>query len=153
KIFTGAVTNWKQVGGPDHPILVLSRESSSGTFVYFQEEVLAKQDYTAAARSLPGTSAMIQNIATDMWTIGYVGLGYADQAGNKVKTLAIAPAEGQPAVIPSEETINNGTYAIARPLFLYTGSAPAGLTKEFLDYAVSEAGQAIVRQAGYVPVK
>ncbi len=153
KIFTGTVNNWKQVGGPDQPILVLSRESSSGTFVFFQEHVLDKQDYSPNARSLPGTSAMIQNIATDAWTIGYVGLGYAQQAADKVKTLAIAPAPDQPAIAPSVATINSGEYVIARPLFLYTGGEPAGLTKEFLDFALSGPGQEIVRQAGYVPLQ
>ncbi len=153
KIFTGTVSNWQQVGGPDQPILVLSRESSSGTFVFFQEHVLAKADFTHNARSLPGTSAMIQNIATDIWTIGYAGLGYAQQAAEKVKTLAIAPTAKQPAIIPSEATINSGEYAIARPLYLYTGNEPTGLTKEFLDYALSAPGQAIVRQAGYVPLQ
>ncbi|MDH3454460.1 MAG: phosphate ABC transporter substrate-binding protein, partial [Desulfuromonadales bacterium] len=153
KIFTGTVNNWKQVGGPDQPILVLSRESSSGTFVFFQEHVLDKQDYNRNVRSLPGTSAMIQNIATDIWTIGYVGLGYAQQAAEKVKTLAIAAAPGKAAVLPSEATINSGDYAIARPLFLYTGRAPTGLTREFLDFALSTQGQDIVRRAGYVPLQ
>jgi len=153
KIFTGTVNNWKQVGGPDQPILVLSRESSSGTFIFFQEHVLDKQDYSRTARSLPGTSAMVQNIATDIWTIGYVGLGYAQQAANKVKTIAIAPAPDQPAILPSEATINNGTYVIARPLFLYTGGEPTGLTREFLDFTLSSQGQQIVRQAGYVPLQ
>ncbi|MDH3393225.1 MAG: PstS family phosphate ABC transporter substrate-binding protein [Desulfobulbaceae bacterium] len=153
KIFTGTVNNWKQVGGPDKPILVLSRESSSGTFVFFQEHVLDKEDYTAQARSLPGTSAMIQNIATDVWTIGYVGLGYAAQAADKVKTLAIAAEAGKPAIIPSEATINSGEYVIARPLFLYTGGQPAGLTKEFLDFVLNSEGQKIVREAGYVPIQ
>ncbi|MDH4320145.1 MAG: PstS family phosphate ABC transporter substrate-binding protein [Desulfobulbaceae bacterium] len=153
KIFTGTVNNWKQVGGPDQPILVLSRESSSGTFVFFQEHVLDKQDYSRNARSLPGTSAMIQNIATDTWTIGYVGLGYAQQAADKVKTLAIAANADQPAITPSVATINSGEYVIARPLFLYTAGEPTGLTKEFLDYALSGPGQEIVRQAGYVPLQ
>lgn len=153
KIFTGTVSNWKQVGGPDQPILVLSRESSSGTFVFFQEHVLNKQDYSRNARSLPGTSAIIQNIATDAWTIGYVGLGYAQQAADKVKTVAIAAAPDKPAILPSEATINSGQYLIARPLFLYTGNEPSGLAKEFLDFALSGEGQAIVRQAGYVPLQ
>ena len=153
KIFTGTVDNWKQVGGPDQPILVLSRESSSGTFVFFQEHVLDKKDYSRNARSLPGTSAMIQNIATDVWTIGYVGLGYAEQAAGKVKTLAVSAAPGQAAIAPSEATINSGAYLIARPLFLYTGNAPTGLTKEFIDFTLSPKGQAIVRQAGYIPIQ
>ena len=152
KIYTGTVTNWKQVGGPDQPILVLSRESSSGTFVFFQERVLDKNDFTQGARSLPGTSAIIQNIATDTWTIGYVGLGYANQAGDKIKVLSIGATADDQYIVPSEATINSGQYPIARPLFLYTGSTPSGLVNEFLEFTLSEAGQAIVRQAGYVPI-
>lgn len=152
KIFTGAYTNWNEVGGPDQRIIVLSRESSSGTYVFFQEHVLKKKDYTTKARLMPATSAIIQSVSSDKWSIGYVGLGYAAEAGDKVKTLAVKEDNSSPAVIPSEETVKSGAYSIARPLHLYTKGEPEGTIKEFLDFCLSDAGQKIVRETGYVAV-
>ena len=152
KIFTGAVDNWKQVTGPEAPILVLSRESSSGTFLFFQEHVLDKEDYSQHARFLPGTSAIISSIATDKWAIGYVGLGYALEAAGKVKTIAVSAAEGKEAVTATVETVKDGSYAIARPLYLYTAGKPEGLTKSFIDYVLSPEGQKIVLQEGYISI-
>ncbi len=152
KIFTGAYTNWNQVGGPDKPILVLSRESSSGTYVFFQEHVLGKKDYTTSARLMPATSAIIQAVGEDAWAIGYVGLGYAAEAGDKVKMLAVKADDKSPAVVPSEATVVSGEYSIARPLQLYTNGDATGTIKEFIDFCLSPAGQKIVRETGYVPV-
>jgi phosphate transport system substrate-binding protein len=152
KIFTGAYTNWTQVGGPDKPIIVLSRESSSGTYVFFQEHVLGKKDYTTDARLMPATSAIIQATAQDAWAIGYVGLGYAIDAGDKVKILAVKADDKAAAVVPSETTVISGEYSIARPLQLYTNGEATGTIKEFIDFCLSPAGQKIVRETGYVPV-
>lgn len=152
KIFTGAYTNWNQVGGPDQPIIVLSRESSSGTYVFFQEHVLGKKDYTTNARLMPATSAIIQSVGEDAWSIGYVGLGYAVEAGNKVKMLAVKADDKSPAIVPSEETVVSGEYSIARPLQLYTNGEATGTIKEFIDYCLSPAGQKVVRETGYVPL-
>jgi phosphate transport system substrate-binding protein len=152
-IYTGKATNWQEVGGPDAPIIVLSRESSSGTFIFFQEHVLNKEDYTASARLLPGTSALIQAVASDKWAIAYVGLGFAAESQGSVKSLAVQ-AEGQAApVAPSEATISSGEYAISRPLFFYTNGDAQGVAKKFVDFCLSPAGQDIVRKAGYVPVQ
>lgn len=153
KIFTGAVSNWQQVGGPDQPILVMSRESSSGTFVFFQEMVLDKRDYTEKALFMPGTSAIINNIANDKWSIGYVGLGYIMGAKDKVKVVDVAAKAGSTAVSPSDTTVKDGSYPIARPLFLYTAGAAAGATRDFIDFALGSNGQEIVRATGYVTVK
>jgi len=152
KIYTGAYTNWSQVGGPNEDIIVLSRESSSGTYVFFQEHVLGKKDYTVQARLMPATSAIIQTVAADKWSIGYVGLGYALDAGDKVKILAVKADEKSDAVIPSEATVKDGSYSIARPLHLYTKGDPEGITKEFLDFCLSTEGQKIVRETGYVAI-
>ncbi len=152
KIFTGAYTNWNQVGGPDKPIIVLSRESSSGTYVFFQEHVLGKKDYTTDARLMPATSAIIQATGEDAWAIGYVGLGYAVKAGDKVKMLAVKADDKAPAVVPSEETVISGEYSIARPLQMYTNGEATGTIKEFIDFCLSPTGQKIVRETGYVPV-
>ncbi len=150
KIFSGEYKRWSDVGGADEPIIVLSRESSSGTFVFFQEHVLAKADYTPQARFLPGTSAVIQAIAADQWAVGYVGLGFAAEAGDRVKALEVKNKENAAAVVPSEETVRSGDYAIARPLYLYTNGEPQGLVKEFIDFCLGADGQKIVRETGYV---
>jgi phosphate transport system substrate-binding protein len=153
KIYTGAYTNWNQVGGPDKPILVLSRESSSGTYVFFQEHVLKKKDYTTKARLMPATSAIIQSVSVDDWAIGYVGLGYAIEAGDKVKMLSVKEDSEASAVIPSEKTVSSGEYSIARPLHLYTKGEPTGAIKDFIGFCLSEKGQKIVKKTGYVAVQ
>lgn len=153
KIFTGRINNWQQVGGPDQPIMVLSRESSSGTFVFFQERVLAKQDYSDRALFMPGTSAIINTIATDKWSIGYAGLGYTVDARDKVKIINVAAGVGNPPVTPSEGSVKDGSYPIARALFLYVAAEKPGSQKDFIDFALSDAGQEIVRATGYVTIK
>ena len=153
KIYTGAYTNWNQVGGPDQLIIVLSRESSSGTFVFFQEHVMEKSDYTKEARLMPSTSAIIQSVTQDKWTIGYVGLGYALESKGKVKMLTIKETESSAAVTPSVETVQSGAYPISRPLHLYTNGSPSGEIKNIIDFCLSIEGQKIVLEKGYVPVK
>ena len=152
-IFTGTMTKWSEVAGGSDEIMVLSRESSSGTFVFFQEKVLQKEDYVRSARLMPATSAIVQTVAADKGAIGYVGLGYALGAGDKVKILGVkVEAEGV-GVVPSEATVASGEYEIARPLHLYVNGEPTGATKEFIDFCLSEEGQGIVEQTGYVRVK
>ncbi|HIJ89650.1 MAG: PstS family phosphate ABC transporter substrate-binding protein [Desulfobulbaceae bacterium] len=151
-IYTGKTTNWKDVGGPDAPILLLSRESSSGTFVFFQEHVLNKEDFSPSARLLPGTSALMQAVAADHGAIAYVGLGFAAEAKNTAKTLGIQASGQSEPVIPSEETVRSGAYAVSRPLFFYTNGEPKDSVKQFIDFCLSPAGQKIVRETGYVPV-
>jgi phosphate transport system substrate-binding protein len=153
KIFTGACTNWNQVGGPDEPIEVLSRESSSGTFVFFQEHVLRKKDYSPSARLMPATSSIIQSVGADKGAVGYVGLGYSNEAGDKVKVLAVKAAADAPAVAPTEATVRSGEYSIARPLYFYTNGAPSGEVKKFIDFCLGGEGQRIVRETGYITVK
>ncbi len=151
-IYTGKITNWKEVGGADAPILLLSRESSSGTFVFFQEHVLNKEDFSPSARLLPGTSALVQAVAADRGAIAYVGLGFAEEAKGKAKTLGVQAKDQPNPVVPSEETVVSGAYPVSRPLFFYTNGTPKDTTKQFIDFCLSPAGQKIVRETGYVPV-
>ena len=153
KIFTDKSYRWSNVGGPDEPIIVLSRESSSGTYVFFQEMVLKKQDYMQDAKLMPATSAIIQSVSTDKPAIGYVGLGYALAAEDKVKIIAVKADDNSPAVMPSDETVKSGQYAIARPLFLYLNGEPKGTVKQFIDFCLSPAGQTIVKDTGYVAIQ
>jgi len=152
KIYTGVYTNWSEVGGPDQEIVILSRESSSGTYVFFQGHVMKKKDYSPNAMLMPSTSAIIQSVSQDTWAIGYVGLGYGAQAADKVKMLAVKEDSDSPAVIPSVATVQDASYGIARALHFYTNGTPTGVTKEFIDFVLSDAGQEIVLEAGYVPV-
>ena len=152
KIFTGEYANWQDVGGPDMPIVVLSRESSSGTYVFFREHVMSDQDYSPDARLLAATSAIVQQVGADLGTIGYVGLGYAENAGEKIKALGVIGENGQPAVEPTSEAVKSGEYTIARPLYFYQPSGSPVLVSDFLEFCLSEAGQEIVAEEGYVKV-
>lgn len=152
KLFTGEFTNWQQVGGPDLAVQAASRESSSGTYVFFQEHVLQKKNFGPSTMMLPATSAIVQSVAADSGNVGYVGLGYAESAKDRVKEIAVKKDADSPAVLPSVDSVTSGEYSIARPLFLYvTGTAPA-LAKEFVDFCLGEEGQAIATETGYVPV-
>lgn len=153
KIYTGAYTSWSEVGGPDEPIVVLSRESSSGTYVFFQKRVMNKDDYSPDAMLMPSTAAIIQSVSQDTWAIGYVGLGYAAQAADKVKMLNVKDGVDAPAVSPSVATVQDGSYSVARPLHFYTNGEPAGVTKDFISFVLSAEGQEIVLESGYVPVQ
>jgi phosphate transport system substrate-binding protein len=150
QIYTGEVNNWKVFGGPDAKIGVISRDSSSGTFQFFQEHVLRKLDYSVKARRLPSNSAILQTVSEDVNAIGYVGLGYLAEAQGKVRPLTIAKnATGKP-VMPSNATVKDGTYPISRPLFMYTRNEPTGNVKIFMDFIESPEGQKIVEDMGFV---
>ena len=151
-MFTGKARNWSEVGGPDQPINILSRESSSGTYVFIQNRVLGKKDYAASARLLPANSGVIQAISNEKWYIGYVGLGYALKAGNSVKAIAVKENDSSEAVLASVATVQSGKYAIARPLHLYVKVDGGNAKQSFVNFCLSPKGQQIVMEAGYVPV-
>lgn len=153
QIFTGSYTQWTQVGGGKDEILVFSRESSSGTYAFFQEHVLKNKDYTPKAKLMPATSAIIESVSTDKGAIGYVGLGYALAAGDKVKVVAIKADANSPAIVPSEQVVKSGQYPIARPLYLYVNSKAGGAVQDFVNFCLNEKGQAIVKDSGYVTVQ
>jgi phosphate transport system substrate-binding protein len=148
-MYTGKIKNWSTVGGPNKPITLLSRESSSGTYVFIQERVLGKKDYAANARLMPATSGIIQAISSEKWSIGYVGLGYALKAGESIKMIAVKEDADSDAVVASVAAVQSGSYAIARPLHLY---GKAGANSGFTDFCLGPKGQQIVVDSGYVPV-
>lgn len=152
QMYTGKVTDWKQVGGAAGPIQLLSRESSSGTYQFFQEHVLNKEKYAKAMMSLTATTAIINTTAKDAGSIGYAGLGYADGAKDRIKILKVKKDDKSPAVEPSEATVLDKTYPISRPLFFYTHGEATGASKAFLEYVMSDKGQQIVSEAGFVKV-
>jgi phosphate transport system substrate-binding protein len=147
-IYLGDITSWKQVGGPDAPIVLYSRENSSGTYVFFKEHVLKGEDFAASAQTLPGTAAVVNAISKEKNGIGYGGGAYA----KGVKELLVVGEDGKPYA-PTEENVRSGKYALSRPLFVYTRGAATGEAKEFIDFCLSAEGQKIVTQVGYYPVK
>jgi phosphate transport system substrate-binding protein len=154
QIFTGSLTRWNQVGGGSKKeILIFSRESSSGTYVFFQEHVLKNKDYAPKTKLMPATSAIIEAVSADKDAIGYVGLGYALAAKDRVKIIGVKADADSPAVMPSDETVINGKYPIARPLYLYVSTKASENVNAFVDFCLSEKGQAIVKEAGYVVIR
>lgn len=153
KIFTGEAKSWKDFGGPDKPISILSRESSSGTYIFFQEHVMAKKDYSKDAKLMPATNSIIEEVASNEFAIGYVGLGYASQAGAKVKVIGVKKDDKATAVMPTDATVKDGSYPIARSLYLYTSKAPEGSVKAFIDFCLSPEGQKIAVENDQIAVK
>jgi phosphate transport system substrate-binding protein len=158
-IYTGKITNWKEVGGEDTAIVALSRDTNSGTHVFFKEHVvqmagLASEDksleYGTKVLFLPSTEEGVSEVAKNPNAIFYPGLGYVT---DEVKPLAIKKTANDPGVLPSVATALDGTYPVARPLLFYTDGAPDGVIKTFIDYCLSPEGQAKVTEVGYVPLQ
>jgi len=154
-MYTGKITNWSQVGGENRPIVLLSRESNSGTYVYFLETVIRQGQkdsdllFSADTLLMPSSEGISNEVRQNPNAIGYDGLGYVtpDQ-----KVVAIAVSSGAAPVLPSAATVNDGTYPIARPLYMYTAGEPQGTIKAYLDWILGD-GQELVSQLGFVPLK
>lgn len=155
-IYSGKINNWKDVGGEDRPIVRLSRETNSGTHVYFLETVLrlgSKENKTLFSTDtllLPSSEGIIIEVRQNPNAIGYDGLGYVP---HDLKTLAIASEAGGAYVLPSIASVNDGSYPIARDLYMYTNGEPMGIVREYLDWILSGEAQEIVADLGFVPVK
>ncbi len=155
-IYSGKITNWQAVGGEDRPIVLLSRESNSGTHVFFLENVVRLGDsknkalFSPDTLLLPSSEGIIAEVRQNPNAIGYDGLGYITP---EVKTLAVAAKPSGGFVKPSIDTVNNGKYPIARPLFMYTRGEPTGAIKTYLDWILGPDGQQIVGQLGFVPLQ
>jgi phosphate transport system substrate-binding protein len=148
-IFTGKITNWKEVGGADAKIIVYSRENSSGTYVFFKEHVLKNADYTSRAQSMPGTAAVVNAVAKEKNSIGYGGAAYA----KGIHVLPVKKDGASPAIAPDLAHVQDGSYPLARPLFFYLRNKPSGEIRGFVDWVLSKEGQAVVQKVGYFPVK
>jgi phosphate transport system substrate-binding protein len=153
--YTGRISRWTGLGGEDRPIVLLSRESNSGTYVYFLEQVIrlgrkdAKDLFSPETLLMPSSEGISTEVRQNGNAIGYDGLGYVttDQ-----KTIGIARKAGSPFVLPSAATVIDGTYPVSRPLFMYTAGEPRGAVKEFLDFVTGE-GQQLVTGLGFVPLQ
>lgn len=146
-IYTGKITNWKQVGGTDSKIVLYGRENSSGTYVFFREKALRNADYSASMQSLPGTAAVVNAVSKDPSGIGYGGAAYA----KGVKELSIKTDKG--SYRPIAEHVKSGSYPLARDLYWYLRSKPSGEVKKLVDWVLSPEGQEIVVKVGYFPIK
>jgi phosphate transport system substrate-binding protein len=153
-IYSGKISNWSEVGGDDRPIVRLSRETNSGTHVYFLETVLRlgnsddKTLFSTDTLLLPSSEGIIAEVRQNPNAIGYDGLGYVPK---DLKMIAIAEEEGGAYVLPSIPTVNDKTYPIARDLYMYTNGEPAGIVKEYLDWVMGSEAQQIVAELGFVP--
>ncbi len=148
-IFTGRVTNWKDVGGKDLEIVVYSRESSSGTYSFFKKAVMNKAEYSVNALLMPATGAIVQSVSQTEGAIGYIGFAYLTDS---VKSVTVGTKDGK-FVAPTAQTAANGTYPITRNLYYYTNGEPTGNAKHFIDFALSDEGQDLVKKVGYIKVK
>lgn len=148
-IFTGKITNWKQVGGADLKIIPYSRETSSGTYEFFKEHVLMNKNYVNSILSMPATGAIVQSVSQTKGAIGYVGLAYIEK---NVKALAVS-FDGKNYIVPNEVTAKNKTYPIIRPLFFYYDKKLEAKNAPLVNFILSAEGQKIVEQVGYVPLK
>ncbi|HYE75698.1 MAG TPA: phosphate ABC transporter substrate-binding protein, partial [Blastocatellia bacterium] len=148
-LYTARVSDWKEIGGTPGKVILYGRENNSGTYEYFKEHILEKQDFAANTQTLSGTAAVINAVSKDKAGIGYGGIGYA----TGVKILPVKKDANSAAVAPTEQNVDNGTYPISRNLYFYLPGEPTGEVKRFVDWVLSPAGQEIVKEEKYFPVK
>ncbi|MEW6101922.1 MAG: phosphate ABC transporter substrate-binding protein [Candidatus Omnitrophota bacterium] len=155
-IFTGKIANWKELGGKDEKIVILSREVNSGTHVYFKEHILRKNDpnskeeFSPSALLLSSSQAIADEVANNPQAIGYYGMGYISA---KQKPIAVAKDKTSEYVAPTIDNVLSGKYPVSRPLFIYTNGEPQGLVKKFDEFILSKEGQKIVLETDFVPIK
>ncbi|MGI9418788.1 MAG: phosphate ABC transporter substrate-binding protein [Geminicoccaceae bacterium] len=152
----GETEIWTDLGAEvpgcrDQEMVLVSRQNNSGTYAYFREAVLGKmRDYKLGTRDMHGSKDVVDLVEKTPCAIGYSGLAYAT---DHIKMACIVDKEGNPCVTPSVETASDRTYPIARPLFMYTNGEPEGDIKAYLDWILSDAGQCIILEKGYAPVR
>ena len=149
EIYSGRLTNWKDVGGPDAKIILYGRENNSGTYVYFKDNVLEGDDFSSSMQSMPGTAAVVNAVAKDKNGIGYGGAAY----GKGIKFAKVKKDASSSGYEPTAENVKSGDYPITRYLFMYTRSKPTGAIKDFIDWTLGVEGQEIVKKVGYFPIR
>jgi phosphate transport system substrate-binding protein len=155
-IFMAKITNWKEVGGQNRKIVILSREANSGTHMFFKEHVIrsgyanSSDEFSVHSLMMPSSQAVYDEVLQNPNALGYVGMGFVD---NKIKVISVAVDENSKYIYPTRDTVVNGSYPISRPLYLYTNGKPEGIIEMFIDYAVSDEGQKIVVDTDFVPIK
>ena len=154
-IYTGRIRNWTEVGGQNRPIVLLSRESNSGTYVYFLENVIRMENaksrllFSPDTLLMPSSEGISSEIRQNPNAIGYDGLGYV--TGDQ-KVIAVSKNENGPFVVPSAATVKDGSYPIARPLYVYTAGRPTGQIRDYIEWVLN-GGQTLVAKLGFVPLQ
>ncbi len=154
-IYSGKINNWQEIGGEDRPIVRLSRETNSGTHVYFLEQVVRLGDkenktlFSPDTLLLPSSEGIGAEIRQNPNAIGYDGLGYVTE---EMKVIGVAISDGGEFVLPSSETVNNGAYPVARDLYMYSNGTPTGIIKDYLDWLLTPEAQNIVTELGFVAI-
>ena len=154
-MFTGRITNWSEVGGNDAPIVLLSRETNSGTHVYFLEQVVRQEDsqnkdiFAPQTLLMPSSVGITSEIHRNPNAIGYDGLGYVTE---QERIIAVARGNSSPYVLPAAATADDGSYPLSRNLYMYTAGEPTGAIRAYLDWILGPEGQAIVAELGFVPL-
>ena len=157
-IYSGKINNWTGVGGDDRPIVRLSRETNSGTHVYFLQTVIRLGDpknttlFSTDTLLLPSSEGIINEVRQNPNAIGYDGLGYIPP-DLKNSVIAVARDASGPYVIPTITTVNDNSYPVARDLYMYTAGQPAGAIKDYINWILSPEAQKIVADLGFVPIK
>ncbi len=155
-IFMGNITNWKDVGGKDLRIVILSREVNSGTHVFFKEHVLrrgdekAREEFAPDALLMPSSQAIADEVAQNINAIGYYGMGYIN---SKNKTVSVAKDKNSSFILPTIDNVKSKKYPISRPLFVYTTKPHTDAIDKFIDFIFSPEGQEIVKKTDFVPIK
>ena len=154
-IYQGKINNWQELGGEDRPIVRTSRETNSGTHVYFLEEVIRLGNsaddtiFSADTLLLPSSEGIIAEVRDNPNAIGYDGLGYVT---DDVKVIALAEEPGGEYVLPSANTVNDGSYPVARDLYMYTRGEPQGAISAYIEWVLSSEAQRLVSELGFVPM-
>ncbi len=151
KVYRGETTNWKELGGPDHAIVLYGRENNSGTYGYFKEHVLENKDFAPATQTLAGTAAVANAVKGDVYGIGYGGIAYLE--GVRALKVRKDDLPATPAVAPDLKTAQDGSYPISRNLQFYTAGEPSGSLKKFIDWVKGPEGQKIIGDVGYYPLR
>ncbi len=154
-IFRGDITNWADVGGNDQEISLYGRQSNSGTFVYFRENVV-KDDFSDTKMRMNGNAQIVEGVKNDSSAIGYVGVGYAvedSEVADGLQMISVAIEEGEPYVTPLDpENVAEGLYPLARPLHHYSDGAPQGTLADYIEFVLSDEGQEIAVETGFYPI-
>ena len=146
-IFTGKIKNWKEVGGDDEKIIAYSRESSSGTYEFFKEHVMNNKNYGTAVLNMPATGAIVQSVSQTKGAIGYIGFAYMEKS---VKAIHVSYDKGKTYIEPTIANAKSKAYPIVRPLFYYYLTKDEGRVKPVIDYILSNEGQKVVSEVGYI---
>ncbi len=148
-IYNGTYSNWNQVGGQDHAIVLYGRQSTSGTYAYVQEVVLLKGSYSSAMQQLQGNNQIVSAVQQDQYGIGYVGIGYAKSATG-INLLELKKDASSPAISPLNQTaVLTQKYSLSRYLYLYTNGVPSGAIKDFMTWVIGTDGQNIATVMGF----